>query len=102
MYFDYVGFKDNRLYGIINLNCNEQGINDDTRNIKILKFWGTSEKISIKFERSDYWKITDAIERREKEGYRGLTSNLISQYELLSKPIHDKLSKKYLWEKLKI
>jgi hypothetical protein len=101
MYFDYVGMKDDRLYGIINVNCDEKGFNKDDRNIKIIKFWGTSEKISVKTEISDYWAITSIIERKENSGYDGLVSDMVKGYSILSDSIQNKLSKKYIWEKLK-
>ena len=101
MYFDYVGMKDDWLYGIINVNCDEKGFNEDDRNIKIIKFWGTSEKISVKTEISDYWAITSIIERKENSGYDGLVSDMVKGYFILSDSIQNKLSKKYIWEKLK-
>lgn len=101
MYFDYVGMKDDWLYGIINVNCDEKGFNEDDRNIKIIKFWGTSEKISVKTEISDYWAITSIIERKENSGYDGLVSDMVKEYFILSDSIQNKLSKKYIWEKLK-
>lgn len=101
MYYDYVGLKGNRLYGIVNINCDEKGFNQDNCNIKIIKFWGTAAKVFLKIETSDYWKITSLIERKEKSGYEGLTYNLTENYDILSPSVKEKLSKKYAWEKLK-
>lgn len=101
MYFDYVGMLGNKIYGIVNINCDEKGLNEDNWNIKVIKFWGTPDKISLKAEVSDYWKITSLIEHREKLGYSGLTQNLINQYDILSDNAKNKLSKQYVWEKLK-
>lgn len=101
MYFDYVGMKDNRIYGILNISCDDRGLNKDDHNINVIKFWGTNEKISVKTETVDYWKITDIVDFKERTGYVGLTHNMISDFDFLSNTVKTKLSKRYMWEKLK-
>lgn len=101
MYFDYVGLKGDKLYGILNVTCDEKGFNKNNYHVKIIKFWGNREKISYKTEISSYYTITEIIEKKENLGYDGLTHNLIEKYDIFSKPVKDKLSKRYMWEKLK-
>lgn len=101
MYFDYVGMLDDKIYGILNINCDDKGFNKDDKNIKIIKFYGTVDKISLRTEVSDYVTITRLIEHKEKLGYSGLTNNLVNDYPILTANAKAKLSKKYVWEKLK-